>query len=181
MILPYKDNYPQIASSAFIASNAIIIGDIQIGEKTSIWYNCTVRGDVASTKIGDGVNIQDNSVLHQSPSIPLYIEDGVTAGHNVVLHACKIKKNALIGISSTVLDNAVVGEGAMVAAGSLVPPNKEIPPNTLAMGSPAKIIRELEDKEIDEMERIRKSYEERGQYYKKLEKQYNLKREGDIK
>lgn len=178
MILPYKERYPEIKDSSFIASSAIVTGDVKVGEKTSIWYGCVIRGDVAPTIIGDGVNIQDNTILHQSPELPVIIEDGVTVGHNVVLHACKVRKNALIGISSTVLDNAEIGEGAMVAAGSVVPPNKSIPPKTLVMGSPAKVMRELTDEEVNEMKRIRNTYEERGQYYKKLEEDYYNSEEG---
>lgn len=178
MILPYKDKYPEIRDSSFIASSAVVTGDVKIGEKTSIWYGCVIRGDVAPTVIGDGVNIQDNSILHQAPNVPLIIEDGVTVGHNVVLHACTIRKNALIGISSTVLDNVEIGEGAIVAAGSVVPPNKKIPPKTLVIGAPAKVSRELTEEEVSELNRIRSSYVEIGQYYKDLEKKYLNNEEG---
>ncbi len=172
MIMPYKDKQPDIHETAFVAHSAIITGDVKVGDKTSIWYGCVIRGDVAPTVIGDGVNIQDNSIIHQSPEMPVAIEDGVTVGHNVVLHACKIRKNSLIGISSTVLDNTEIGEGTMVAAGSLVPPNKTIPPRSLVMGSPAKVVRELKEEEIKEMERIKEVYQERGQEYKELEKKH---------
>lgn len=177
MISHYKGKYPDIAESAFIATNAVITGDVKIGEKTNVWYFCSIRGDVAPTEIGERVSIQDNSVLHQSPDMPLIIEDGVVLGHNTVLHACKVRKNALIGMSSTVLDDAEVGEGAMIAAGSLVPPGKKIPPNSLAMGSPAKVVRELNETDIEEMNRIRETYVERGQYYKELEKEFFDKEE----
>ncbi|MCZ0755195.1 gamma carbonic anhydrase [Anoxybacillus sp. J5B_2022] len=170
MIYPYKDKYPKIAESAFIADYVTITGDVMIGEETSIWFNTVIRGDVAPTIIGNRVNIQDNSVLHQSPNNPLIIEDDVTVGHQVILHSAIIRKNALIGMGSIVLDGAEVGEGAFIGAGSLVPQGKKIPPRTLAFGRPAKIVRELTEEDEREMERIRREYVEKGQYYKWLQK-----------
>lgn len=125
MIYPYKDKSPKIAQSAFIADYVTITGDVVIGEETSIWFNTVIRGDVAPTIIGNRVNIQDNSVLHQSPNNPLIIEDDVTVGHQVILHSAIIRKNALIGMGAIVLDGAEIGEGAFIGAGSLVPPGKK--------------------------------------------------------
>jgi carbonic anhydrase/acetyltransferase-like protein (isoleucine patch superfamily) len=116
------------------------------------------------------VNIQDNSVLHQSPNQTLLIEDGVTVGHQVMLHSCIIKENALIGMGSIILDGAEIGEGAFIGAGSLVPPGKIIPPNSLAYGRPAKVIRELSAEDRADMDRIRQDYVEKGSYYKSLQK-----------
>ena len=169
MIYPYKGKSPKIAESAFIADYVTITGDVVIGEETSIWFNTVIRGDVAPTIIGNRVNIQDNSVLHQSPNNPLIIEDGVTVGHQVILHSAIIRKNALIGMGSIILDGAEIGEGAFIGAGSLVPPGKKIPPHTLAFGRPAKVIRQLTDEDVREMERIRREYVEKGQYYKSLQ------------
>ena len=169
MIYPYKGKSPKIAESAFIADYVTITGDVVIGEETSIWFNTVIRGDVAPTIIGNRVNIQDNSVLHQSPNNPLIIEDGVTVGHQVILHSAIIRKNALIGRGSIILDGAEIGEGAFIGAGSLVPPGKKIPPHTLAFGRPAKVIRQLTDEDVREMERIRREYVEKGQYYKSLQ------------
>ena len=169
MIYPYKGKSPKIAESAFIADYVTITGDVVIGEETSIWFNTVIRGDVAPTIIGNRVNIQDNSVLHQSPNNPLIIEDGVTVGHQVILHSAIIRKNALIGMGSIILDGAEIGEGAFIGAGSLVPPGKKIPPHTLAFGRPAKVIRQLTDEDVREMERIRREYVEKGQYYKALQ------------
>lgn len=168
MIYPYYDKHPKIAESAFIADGVTITGDVTIGEETSIWFNTVIRGDVSATIIGNRVNIQDLSLLHQSPQYPLIIEDDVTIGHQVTLHSCTIRKNALIGMGSIILDGAEIGEGAFIGAGSLVPQGKVIPPNTLAFGRPAKVVRELTKEDLDEMERIRREYVERGQYYKKL-------------
>jgi carbonic anhydrase/acetyltransferase-like protein (isoleucine patch superfamily) len=170
MIYPYKGKVPKIAESAFIADYVTITGDVVIGEETSIWFNTVIRGDVAPTIIGNRVNIQDNSILHQSPNNPLIIEDDVTVGHQVILHSAIVRKNALIGMGSIILDGAEIGEGAFIGAGSLVPPGKKIPPHTLAFGRPAKVIRELTDEDVREMERIRREYVEKGQYYKALQR-----------
>lgn len=170
MIYPYKDKQPVIAESAFVADYATITGDVVIGEQSTIWYNTVIRGDVAPTIIGSKVNIQDNSVLHQSPNNPLILEDEVTIGHQVILHSCKIRKRALVGMGSIVLDNAEIGEGAFLGAGSLVPPGKVIPPNTVAFGRPAKVIRNVTEEDRKDMERIVREYAEKGQYYKSIQK-----------
>ncbi|WP_147532687.1 gamma carbonic anhydrase family protein [Bacillus marasmi] len=169
MIYPFKGIHPKIADSAFIADYVTITGDVEIGEESSVWYNTVIRGDVAPTIIGKKVNIQDNSVLHQSPNNPLILEDEVTVGHQVILHSCVIRKKALIGMGSIVLDNAEIGEGAFIGAGSLVPQGKKIPPNTLAFGRPAKVIRELNDDDIADKERISREYAEKAQYYKSVQ------------
>lgn len=170
MIYPYKDKEPEIAESAFIADHVTITGDVIIGEESTIWYNTVIRGDVAPTVIGNRVNVQDNSVLHQSPNNPLIVEDDVTVGHQVLLHSCKIGKGALIGMGSIILDNAEIGEGAFIGAGSLVPPGKIIPPNTMAFGRPAKVIRDVTEEDRKDMERIVREYAEKGQYYKSIQK-----------
>lgn len=169
MIYPYNGKLPEIAESTFIADYVTITGDVKIGEQCSIFFNTVIRGDVAPTIIGDRVNIQDNSVLHQSPNNPLILEDDVTVGHQVILHSSIIRKEALIGMGTIVLDGAEIGEGAFIGAGSLVPQGKKIPPNTLAFGRPAKVIRELTDEDKKDMARIRREYVEKGQYYKSLQ------------
>ena len=169
MIYPYKDKYPIIADSAFIADYVTITGDVEIGEQSSVWFNSVIRGDVAPTRIGNRVNVQDNSILHQSPNNPLILEDEVTIGHQVILHSCIIRKQALVGMGSIILDNAEIGEGAFIGAGSLVPQGKKIPPNTLAFGRPAKVIRELTDEDKKDMKRICTEYAEKGQYFKSLQ------------
>ncbi|WP_369902137.1 gamma carbonic anhydrase family protein [Bacillus manliponensis] len=170
MIYPYKDKNPKIASSAFIADHVTITGDVTIGEEASIWFNTVIRGDVSPTIIGNRTNVQDQCTLHQSPKYPLILEDDVTIGHQVILHSCTVKRNALIGMGSIILDGAEIGEGAFIGAGSLVPQGKKIPPNTLAFGRPAKVVRELTDEDIQDMDRIRNQYVEKGQYYKSLQK-----------
>lgn len=167
MIHHYNNIYPTIHDSAFIAKNATVIGDVTIDEQCSIWFNTVIRGDVAPTKIGKRVNVQDLSLIHQSPNLPVIIEDDVTIGHQVTLHSCTIRKNALIGMGSLLLDGVEIGENAFIGAGSLVSPGTKIPPNTLAFGRPARVVRELTEKDIAEMARIRKSYVDKGIYYKK--------------
>lgn len=166
MIHPYKQDKPMIHDTAFIAKDAVVIGDVTIDEHASVWFKSVIRGDVAPTKIGKRVNIQDLSLIHQSPHLPVLIEDDVTIGHQVTLHAATVRKNALIGMGSLILDGAEIGESAYVGAGSLVPPGKKIPPHTLAFGRPAKVVRKLTEKDYDEMQRIRESYVDKGQYYK---------------
>lgn len=170
MIYPYKDKNPNIDPSVFIADNVTVTGDVEIGEDTSIWFGTVIRGDVAPTVIGKRCSIQDLSCLHQSPNNPLIIEDEVTVGHQVTLHSCIVRKRALIGMGSIILDGAEIGEGAFIGAGSLVPPGKKIPPNSLAMGSPVKVIREISEKDRADMDRIIREYVEKGQYYKSLQK-----------
>ncbi len=169
MIYPYKGKYPKISETAFIADYVTITGDVEIGDETSIWFNTVIRGDVAPTIIGRRVNIQDNSILHQSPNNTLILEDDVTVGHQVILHSCILRKKAFIGMGSTILDSAEIGEGAFIGAGSLVPKGKKIPPNTLAFGRPAKVIRELNAEDLADMERVRREYVEKGQYYRSLQ------------
>jgi carbonic anhydrase/acetyltransferase-like protein (isoleucine patch superfamily) len=169
LIYPFKGKNPKIADSAFIADYVTITGDVEIGEESGIWFNTSIRGDVAPTIIGKKVNVQDNCVLHQSPNNPLIIEDEVSVGHQVILHSCIIRKKALIGMGSIILDQAEIGEGSFIGAGSLVPQGKKIPPNSLAFGRPAKVIRELSPEDIKDMERISREYAEKAQYYKSLQ------------
>ncbi|SFP53303.1 gamma carbonic anhydrase family protein [Salibacterium halotolerans] len=166
MLYDYKGKSPDIADSAYIADYVTITGDVKIGEESSVWFNTVIRGDVAPTIIGNGVNIQDQSVLHQSPKNPLILEDDVTIGHMVILHSAIIRKNALIGMGSKILDRAEIGEEAFIGAGSLVPPGKVIPPRTLALGSPARVVRDLTDEDLREMHRVQQSYVEKGRHYK---------------
>ncbi|SFA91979.1 Carbonic anhydrase or acetyltransferase, isoleucine patch superfamily [Lentibacillus halodurans] len=168
MIQSYKHKQPDIHQSVFIAHDADVIGDVTIGEQSSIWFHTVIRGDVAPTRIGKGVNIQDLSLVHQSPGLPVTIEDYATVGHQVTLHACTVRHNALIGMGSIILDGAEIGENAFIGAGSLVPPGKKIPPHTLAMGRPAKVVRDLIETDYQEMARVYQSYVEKGQYYKEL-------------
>ena len=158
MIIDYKNHTPKISDSAFIAPNATVIGDVEIGDNSSVFFGSVVRGDIAPVRIGSNTNVQDLSVLHQTPGLPLTLEDNVTIGHKVTLHSCTVKNGALIGMDSIVLDEAVIGENAFIGAGSLVTGGTVIPPNTLAFGRPAKVVRELTSEDLEEMKRINETY-----------------------
>lgn len=148
MIRSYLDTSPLLAPSAWVAPSAEVIGDVQIGEESSVWFQCVVRGDVFPIRIGARTNIQDHSVLHVTHDrYATVLEDDVTVGHRVVLHGCTIESGALIGIGAIVLDRAVVGAGALIGAGALVTPGTKVPPGMLAMGSPARVVREVTDAE----------------------------------
>lgn len=169
MLYPFKDKKPTIDSSVFLADGVVITGDVTIGKDSSIFFNTVIRGDVSPTMIGERVNVQDLSCLHQSPAHPLILEDDVTIGHQATLHSCHVKKGALVGMASIVLDGAEIGEGAFIGAGSLVTQGTKIPPNMLAFGRPAKVVRELNDDDRADMARILKEYQEKGQYYKSVQ------------
>ncbi len=160
LIIPVRGFTPQIGRDCFLAENATIIGDTVIGDECSIWFNTVIRGDVNSIKIGNGVNIQDGSVLHtlyQKSTIE--IGDHVSIGHNVTIHGAKIRDYALIGMGAVVMDDAVVGEGALVAAGSVVLSRTVIGPNELWGGAPAKFIKMVEPETAKEMNvKIAKNY-----------------------
>jgi len=143
MIKPYNGIFPTIHSSAFIADSAEVIGDVTIGEESSVWFQTVIRGDVNFIKIGARTNIQDNSVLHVTHDThPVIIGNDVTAGHRVVIHGCNISDCVLIGIGAIVLDGAIVEENSIVGAGSLVAPGFKVPSGTVVMGVPAKVKRE---------------------------------------
>ena len=142
MIRPYRGVVPRIAASAYIDPSAQLIGDIVIGEQSSVWPNVSARGDVNYIRVGDQTSIQDNTVLHVDSLVyPCLIGNRVTVGHAAVLHGCQVHDGVLIGIGATVLNGATVGAGAVVAAGALVPEGMEVPPNTVVMGAPARVKR----------------------------------------
>jgi carbonic anhydrase/acetyltransferase-like protein (isoleucine patch superfamily) len=144
----YRDIWPAIAENVFIARGACVIGDVSVGEHSSIWFNTVVRGDVHYIRIGSCTNVQDNSVLHPTGRLfPINIGDCVLIGHGVVIHGCTIEDECLIGIGSILLDGCKVGKGSVIAAGSLLPPGFEVPPESVAMGSPAKIKKKTGDNE----------------------------------
>ncbi|RPI68186.1 MAG: gamma carbonic anhydrase family protein [Ignavibacteriales bacterium] len=143
---------PKIAENVFLAPGVKIIGEVEIGNNSSIWYNSVIRGDVNYIRIGELTNIQDNSVLHVTGKNPLIVGNKVTVGHSVVLHGCTIMDLTLIGIGGIVLDRAVVEEKSMVAAGAVVKPGFVVPSGKLAAGIPAKIIRDLTYDEMIEFE-----------------------------
>lgn len=152
-IFPYKNFYPKIGKNVFLASGVKIIGNVKIGNDSSVWYNTVIRGDVHYITIGSLTNVQDCSMLHvTNGKFPLKIGNQVTIGHSAVLHGCTLKDLCLIGMGAVVLDGAVIEEKSMVAAGAVVTPNFIVPTGKLAAGVPAKIIRDLSDEEMNDFE-----------------------------
>ena len=142
MIRPYRGVMPKIAASAYIDPSAQVIGDVTIGERSSVWPNSTLRGDVHYIRIGRETNIQDNCCLHvMTGEYPVILGDRVTVGHSATLHGCVVEDDCLIGIAATLLNGARVGSGSIVAAGSLVTEGTQIPPGSVVMGAPAKVRR----------------------------------------
>ena len=137
---------PEIHDTAYIASTAAVMGAVRIGAEASVWHNVTLRGDANYITIGKGTNIQDNSIVHiDAKTHPAVIGDYVTIGHGCIIHACTLEDYSFVGMGAIVLDGAVVESGAMVAAGALVPPGKRVPKGELWAGSPAKLMRELDE------------------------------------
>jgi len=157
MLHKFKNLSPNIKKSSWVASSADVIGDVKLGKDSSIWFGCVVRGDVNKIRIGKRTNIQDLSMIHITHKSkehnmlgnPTIIGDDVTVGHKVMLHGCIIENKCLIGMSATILDGAVIGEGSIVGANSLVTANKVFPPRSLIMGSPAKVVKNLTEKEVE--------------------------------
>jgi gamma-carbonic anhydrase len=148
-IRAYRGRFPQIAASAYIDAASVIIGDVVIGEESSVWPMCVVRGDVHFIRIGNRTNIQDGSVLHvMKDQYPLVLGDEVTVGHSVTLHGCTIEGRALIGMRATILNGAVIGKNCIIAAGTLITERTVIPAGSLVMGAPGKVKRELTEKEL---------------------------------
>jgi len=145
----YEGKRPRLGERVFVAENATLIGDVELGNDCSIWYGTVLRGDVHFIRVGSRTNIQDNCVVHvTSGTHPAVIAEEVTIGHGVIVHGCTIKRGALIGMGSRVLDGAVIGEQALVGAGALVPEGMHVPPRTLVVGVPARVKRPLTDEEL---------------------------------
>jgi carbonic anhydrase/acetyltransferase-like protein (isoleucine patch superfamily) len=167
MIRAYRGVMPKIAASAYIDQSAQVIGDVVVGERSSIWPNVTARGDVNAIRIGDDTNIQDNSVLHCDAGLyPLHIGNRVTVGHLAMLHGCTIEDDCLIGIGAVVLSGAKIGSGSAVAAGAVVPEGAEVPPGSMVMGVPAKVKRQLTEEERERFRQNALHYVESARIYK---------------
>ncbi len=166
-ILPFKGTYPDIAASAFIAPSASIIGNVEIGEGSSIWFNCVLRGDVHFIRLGARSNVQDGTVIHVSNGThPTVIGDDVLVGHNCMIHGCTLEDGSFVGLGAIVMDGVVVETGGMVAAGALVTPNKRVRSGELWAGSPAKMVRELSKEEQESLTSGAHHYAELAQTYK---------------
>ena len=152
------DKKPVIPASCYIAESATIIGDVTLGERVSVLFGAVLRGDNEPITIGDDSNVQDNCVLHSDPGLPLTIGKGVTIGHQAMLHGCTIGDGSLIGIAAVVLNNAVIGKDCLVGAGAVVTERKSFPDRSVIFGSPAKVVREVTEDNIERMRDSAESY-----------------------
>ncbi|WP_057912587.1 gamma carbonic anhydrase family protein [Peribacillus muralis] len=168
MIIPYDNKKPSIDETVFVAPGAYLIGDISIGKESTVWFNSVLRGDEDSITIGEKCSIQDNSTIHLFEGCPVVIEDEVTVGHNVILHGCKIGKRSIIGMGSTILDNVEIGEECIIGANTLIAAGKIIPPRSLVIGSPGKVVRRLNDKDLELIQLSIDTYVQKGKEFKAL-------------
>lgn len=165
-IIPYKGKQPQIDASVFIAPSATVVGDVTIGENSSVWFGAVVRGDFQPVKIGKNTNIQDNATVHVMTNESTTIGDEVSIGHNAIVHARKIGNNCLIGMGSIVLGYVEIGDNVVIGAGTMITQHKKIPSNSLVFGTPAQIIRALRDDEIEALRQSAINYSEVAKQYK---------------
>jgi len=150
VIYPFQGMAPRFGARVFVAPNATVVGDVSLGDDSSVWFNCVLRGDVNAVRIGARVNIQDLCCLHVTNGRwPLLLEDEVSVAHNVMLHGCTVRRGALVGMSTTIMDGAEVGEGCLVAAGSLLKEGFRAPAHTLVAGWPAKVLGELKPAQLE--------------------------------
>ena len=166
MIKSFQNKHPKIHESAYVTDDAIIIGDVEIGAESSVWFGSILRGDVNYIRIGERTNIQDGTIIHvSSKTHPTVLEDEVTLGHRVTLHGCYVETGCLVGIGAIILDGARIGRDSLIAAGSLVTPGTRIPPRSLVMGSPALVKRELSDEEIENLQNFWRNYVKLSKIY----------------
>jgi carbonic anhydrase/acetyltransferase-like protein (isoleucine patch superfamily) len=159
IVRPFGGKQPRIDPSALVAEDAVVVGDVEIGAESSLWFGTVARGDVNFIRIGARTNLQDGTIVHvTSGTHPTVIGDDVTVGHRVVLHGCTVHDRCLVGIGATVMDGAVVGPDAMIGAGALVAPGTVVPPRTLFLGAPAKAKRALTDEEVAFLLRSARNY-----------------------
>ena len=149
---------PTLGAGVYIAAGAIVVGDVTLGDYSSVWFNAVLRGDINRIVVGHHTNIQDTAVLHLADERSCVLGNYVTVGHGAVVHACTVKDQVLVGMHATILDGALIGEGSLIGAGALVPQNMEIPPGSLALGAPARIVRELTGDERDGLKQIAEKY-----------------------
>jgi|TARA_B100001093_G_scaffold50268_1_gene42761 carbonic anhydrase/acetyltransferase-like protein (isoleucine patch superfamily) len=167
MIYDFEDNIPTLDKDSWVASNAVLIGKVILKKDANVWFNVVLRGDIESITIGEGSNVQDGSVFHTDPGCPLILGKNVTVGHMVMLHGCQVDDDTLIGIGSTILNKTKIGKNCIIGANTLIPENKTIPDRSLVLGSPGKVIRQVTEKEIEEIKENAKHYVENYKRYKK--------------
>ena len=165
MIYTLQNLKPEIANDAFIAPNAMLIGDVHVHAESSVWFGAVLRGDIERITIGRGSNVQDGSVMHTDPNNPCALGEDVTVGHMAMLHGCSVGDNSLIGIGATLLNGSSIGENCIVGAHTLITEGKTFPAGTLIMGTPGKIVRELAREEIEAISANSARYVKRAQLY----------------
>ena len=158
MIYRFENHMPELPEEYYIADSASVIGNVTLGSQSSIWFGAVLRGDIEPITLGERSNIQDNSVAHTGLGRPVVIGNDVTVGHKVMLHACTIGNNCLIGMGAILLDGCKIGDNCLVGAGALVKQNQEIPAGSLAVGSPARVIRKLSEEEISNIRKYAERY-----------------------
>ncbi|MDQ0200159.1 gamma carbonic anhydrase family protein [Neobacillus ginsengisoli] len=168
MIIPYNGISPSIHDSVFVAPGAFLIGDIKVGKDSTIWFNAVLRGDEGPIKIGEQCSIQDNTTIHLYEGSPVEIGDGVTVGHNVILHGCKVGSRSIIGMGSTILDNVEIGEECIIGANTLLTSGIKIPPRSLVVGSPGKVVRELKEKDLQMIQMSIDVYVQKGKEFREI-------------
>jgi carbonic anhydrase/acetyltransferase-like protein (isoleucine patch superfamily) len=167
VIKAFQGKYPTTNETAFVAHEAVVIGDVTIGRRSSVWFNASVRGDVNWIRVGDSTNIQDNAVVHvSSGSAPATLGDQVTVGHSAVIHGCTLYDRVLVGIGSIILDHAIINSDCIIGAGTLVTQRSEIPPRSLVLGRPARVIRTLSEEELHSIRRHADNYVRLGEIYR---------------
>ena len=167
MIYDFAKHTPKIDAESWVASNAVIIGKVELKKNSNIWFNTVLRGDLETIIIGENSNVQDGSVVHTDPGCPTVVGSGVTIGHMVMLHGCEIANDCLIGIGSTILNKTKIGKNCIIGANTLVTENKVIPERSLVLGSPGKVVRQVTDEEIEHIKENARDYVENFKKYKK--------------
>lgn len=149
---------PRLAPDAFVAPGAVIVGRVEVGARSSIWYGCVLRADEEEVVIGEECNVQDLTVMHADPGFPAILEDRVSVGHRAIIHGATVREDALVGMGATLLNGSVIGSGSVVAAGAVVPPGMEVPPGVLVAGVPAKVVRGARDSDRAMISETRETY-----------------------
>ncbi|KGX86881.1 gamma carbonic anhydrase family protein [Pontibacillus litoralis] len=165
MLHPYNHIWPKVDNTVFVAPGAHIIGEVTIGKYSSVWFNAVIRGDEAPITIGEKCSIQDNATCHLYEGAPLKVGDEVTIGHNVILHGCTIGNRSIVGMGSTILDGAQVGEECIIGANTLISPGKQFPPRSLILGTPGKVVRELNKQDLQLIQLSIDTYIQKGQEF----------------
>jgi len=167
MICQFEDHKPQLGKDVFVAQSADVIGMVILEDEVSIWFNAVLRGDTDFIQVGARSNVQDNAVLHTDPGIQLKVGRGVTIGHCAMVHGCVIGDNSLIGINSVILNGAVIGANCLIGANALVPEGMEVPDNSMVLGTPAKVVRQIDEHMVEVLQQSAETYVQKAAAFRK--------------